>query len=37
MLALYEALRPHRSTADELEALATTLDSTPAPLTAALS
>jgi propanediol dehydratase small subunit len=36
VMALYEALRPHRSTADELAALATTLDSTPAPLTAAL-
>ena len=36
VLALYEALRPHRSTAAELEALAASLDSTPAPLTAAL-
>ena len=36
VMGLYEALRPHRSTADELETLATTLDSTPAPLTAAL-
>jgi propanediol dehydratase small subunit len=36
LMALYEALRPHRSTSDELAALATALDSTPAPLTAAL-
>ena len=36
VMALYEALRPHRSTADGLSALAGTLDSTPAPLTAAL-
>ncbi len=36
VMALYEALRPHRSTAAELSALADTLDSTPAPLTAAI-
>ena len=36
VLALYEALRPHRSTAEDLEALAVTLDGTPAPLCAAL-
>jgi len=36
VMNLYEALRPHRSTASELAALADTLDATPAPLTAAL-
>jgi propanediol dehydratase small subunit len=36
VLALYDALRPNRSTADELEALAGRLDDLPAPLTAAL-
>ena len=36
VLALYEALRPHRATADELEALAAELDGVPAPLCAAL-
>lgn len=36
VLALYEALRPHRSTAQELEALATRLERYPAPLCAAL-
>jgi propanediol dehydratase small subunit len=36
VLALYEALRPHRATADELEALATDLEAVPAPLCAAL-
>ena len=33
---LYEALRPHRATADELDALATRLEGVPAPLCAAL-
>lgn len=36
VLALYEALRPHRATADELEALAARLETHPAPLCAAL-
>ncbi len=36
VLALYEALRPHRATAEELEALATRLEGVPAPLCAAL-
>lgn len=36
VMAMYEALRPHRSTADGLEALAVTLDGYPAPLCAAL-
>jgi len=36
VMALYEALRPHRSTAEELATLAATLEETPAPLTAAL-
>jgi propanediol dehydratase small subunit len=36
VMALYEALRPHRSTAAELEALATELDGYPAPRCAAL-
>ena len=36
VMALYEALRPHRSSAEELEALAVTLDGYPAPRCAAL-
>jgi len=36
LMALYDALRPHRSTADELAALATAYDERSAPLTAAL-
>jgi propanediol dehydratase small subunit len=36
VLALYEALRPHRATAAELEALAVRLEGVPAPLCAAL-
>jgi len=36
VMALYEALRPHRATADELEALAVELEGVPAPLSAAL-
>jgi propanediol dehydratase small subunit len=36
VMALYEALRPHRATADELEALADQLEAVPAPLSAAL-
>jgi propanediol dehydratase small subunit len=36
VLALYESLRPHRATQDELEALATRLEGVPAPLCAAL-
>ena len=36
VLAMYEALRPHRSSAEELEAVAATLDGYPAPLCAAL-
>lgn len=36
VLALYEALRPHRATAAELEALAVRLDGVPAPLSATL-
>jgi propanediol dehydratase small subunit len=36
VLALYEALRPHRATADELAALAERLDGVPAPLCAQL-
>jgi propanediol dehydratase small subunit len=36
VLALYEALRPHRATAEELEELAGRLDALPAPLCAAL-
>ena len=36
VLALYEALRPHRATPDELEALAGDLEGVPAPLCAAL-
>jgi len=36
VLELYEALRPHRSTAEDLEALAARLDGGAAPLCAAL-
>lgn len=36
VMALYEALRPHRSTAEELGALASRLDAVPAPRCAAL-
>jgi propanediol dehydratase small subunit len=36
VLALYEVLRPHRATADELEAVAARLEEVPAPLCAAL-
>jgi propanediol dehydratase small subunit len=36
VLALYEALRPHRSTAEELQALAARLEGVPAPRCAAL-
>lgn len=36
VMAVYEALRPHRSTGAELEALAAQLEETPAPLCAAL-
>ena len=36
VMSLYDALRPHRSTADELVALAGRLDAVPAPLCAAL-
>jgi propanediol dehydratase small subunit len=36
VLELYETLRPHRATADELEALAVRLEGVPAPLCAAL-
>ena len=36
LMAMYEALRPHRSTAAELDALAARLDGFPAPLCAAL-
>lgn len=36
LMALYEALRPHRSTAEELDALAARLDDLPAPRCAAL-
>lgn len=36
VLALYEAVRPHRATAEELEELAGRLDQVPAPLCAAL-
>ncbi len=36
VLDLYEQLRPHRATADELELLAARLDDLPAPLCAAL-
>ena len=36
VLALYDALRPHRATDDELEELAVRLEAVPAPLCAAL-
>ncbi len=36
VLALYDALRPHRATAEELETLAVRLEGVPAPLCAAL-
>jgi propanediol dehydratase small subunit len=36
LMALYEALRPHRSTADALSALAASYEAREAPLTAAL-
>jgi propanediol dehydratase small subunit len=36
VMAIYEALRPHRSTAAELDALATRLEGYPAPLCAVL-
>ena len=36
VMALYEALRPHRATAEQLEALAVRLDDLPAPMCAAL-
>jgi propanediol dehydratase small subunit len=36
VLALYDALRPHRATAEELEELAGRLDAVPAPMCAAL-
>lgn len=36
VLALYEALRPHRSTAEELQATAARLEGVPAPRCAAL-
>jgi propanediol dehydratase small subunit len=36
VLALYESLRPHRASAEELEVLAGRLDGVPAPLCAAL-
>jgi propanediol dehydratase small subunit len=36
VLAVYDALRPHRSSAEELSALAERLDGVPAPLCAAL-
>jgi propanediol dehydratase small subunit len=36
LMAMYEALRPHRSSAAELEALATRLEAYPAPRCAAL-
>jgi propanediol dehydratase small subunit len=36
VMALYEALRPHRASAGELEDLATGLEEVPAPLCAAL-
>jgi propanediol dehydratase small subunit len=36
VMSMYEALRPHRSTADELTALADRLEGYPAPLCAAL-
>ena len=36
VLALYDSLRPHRASAEELEALAGRLEGVPAPLCAAL-
>lgn len=36
VMALYEALRPHRASAEDLEALASRLEGVPAPLCAAL-
>ncbi len=36
VMSLYDGLRPHRSTGDELAALAGRLDAVPAPLCAAL-
>ena len=36
VMALYESLRPHRATAEQLEGLARRLDDVPAPLCAAL-
>jgi propanediol dehydratase small subunit len=36
LMAMYEALRPHRSSAADLEALATRLEACPAPRCAAL-
>ena len=36
VMALYEALRPHRATGEELESLAARLEQVPAPLCAAL-
>ena len=36
VMSLYEALRPHRVTAEELETLAVTLEGVPAPRCAAL-
>ena len=36
VMALYEALRPHRATTDQLDALAARLDAVPAPMCAAL-
>lgn len=36
VLALYESLRPHRATAEELEMRAARLEGVPAPLSAAL-
>ena len=36
VMAMYEALRPHRSSADELAQLASALEGYPAPLCAAL-
>jgi propanediol dehydratase small subunit len=36
VMSMYEALRPHRSTAEELELLARRLEAYPAPLSAAL-
>jgi propanediol dehydratase small subunit len=35
-MAFYEALRPHRATADQLDLLAARLEEVPAPLCAAL-